>query len=221
MKAKTLIASSILAASAVASSVAMAEHEFTGNIGFTNNYIWRGVTQSSDISAISGGIDYGYEGFYAGTWLSSLDGGQYEQDLYAGYGFDWSATSWDIGYIEYTYPVSDAELDFGEVYLNFGWNWLSAGAAYTVSKEVTTDYENDIYLFVAGEWEVSGLALGALYGDYDFDDPAAEDYAHYKLYLSKNDFTFAVDKNDQTDTGAGEDDLRFTVSYSKPFDLLK
>ena len=66
MKMKTLIASSVLAASAVTSSVAMAEHELSGNIGFTNNYIWRGVSQSVGDAAISGGIDYGYKGFYVG-----------------------------------------------------------------------------------------------------------------------------------------------------------
>ena len=222
MKVKSLIATSVLAASAMASSVAMAESEFTGNIGFTNNYIWRGVTQSDDLAAISGGIDYGYKGFYAGTWLSSLGGSQYEQDLYAGYGFDLGPTSWDVGYIAYTYPITDVELDFAEVYLNFGWQWLSAGVAYTVSYEADVANENDIYAYVAGEWELaSGMALGALYGNYDYDEPTAEDYAHYQLYLTKNDFKFAVDQNDKTNTGAGEDDMRFTVSYSKSFDLLK
>jgi uncharacterized protein (TIGR02001 family) len=227
MKVKSLIAGSVLAASAVTSSVAMAEHEFTGNLGLTSNYIWRGVTQTGDQAAIQGGIDYGYQGFYAGAWASNVtwttpEG--YEIDLYAGYGFDWGQTSWDIGYIQYMYPVGDEENDFGEAYLNFGWNWLSAGVAYTVSKEVTTDYENDIYLYVAGEWQVGkSVALGALYGDYDFDDPATTDYAHYQVYLTAHDFTFALDQNDLDETvpGDGTDDMRFTVSYSKSFDFLK
>ena len=31
------------------------------NIGATSNYLWRGVTQSSDDGAISGGLDYSHD----------------------------------------------------------------------------------------------------------------------------------------------------------------
>jgi uncharacterized protein (TIGR02001 family) len=220
MKVKSLIAGSVLAASTVASGVALAESPLTANIGFTSNYLWRGVTQSSDISAISGGIDYAHDsGFYAGTWLSSLDGGQYEQDWYAGFGFDAGPVGLDVGYILYTYPIADAQSDFSEVYLNAGWEWLSAGVAYTVDTDWGGD-DSDLYYFAGADFDIyKGLMLGLVYGKYDFDDAAAEDYAHWQVSLSKSDFTFALDQNDITDTGAGEDDMRFSVSYSKSFDL--
>ena len=221
-KAKTLMVCSVLAASAGLSQVAQAESPLTGNIGFTSNYIWRGVTQGADESAISGGIDYAHSsGFYVGTWVSSLGGGsQYEQDLYAGFGFDAGPVGLDIGYIQYMYPVGNANLDFSEVYVNASWNVLSFGAAYTVDTDAGGQ-DSNLYLSVGAEFEVAkGLTLGLLYGDYDFDDPAAEDYSHYQVSLSKDDFTFALDKNDLTNTGAGEDDVRFTVSYSKSFDLI-
>ena len=235
MKVKSLIASSVLAASAMGSSVAVAEYELSGNIGLTSNYIWRGVTQSSDEAAISGGIDFGYKGFYAGTWVSSLsqsaevsgipatlsESTQYEQDWYAGYGFDLGPTSWDVGYIMYTYPIADAQSDFSEVYLNFGWTWLSAGVAYTVDTDWGGD-DADLYYYVGADFDIkNGLMLGLLYGSYDFDDAAAEDYAHYKVSLSKDDFTFAYEQNDIEPAvgGAGIDDPRFTVSWSKSFDL--
>lgn len=218
MKATTILASAVLAASSVTSTAVMAE--LSGNIGFTSNYLWRGVTQSNDEAAISGGIDYAHEsGFYAGTWVSNLAGAQYEQDWYAGYGFAAGEVDLDAGYIAYTYPVGNANLDFSEVYLNAGYQAFSAGLAYTVD----TDWggqDSDLYLHVGAEFEVKkDLMLGLVYGDYDFDDPATEDYAHWQVSLSKDDFTFALDKNDKTDTGAGEDDMRFSVSYSKSFDL--
>ena len=73
MKAKTLIACSILAASTIVSSVALAEESpFTGNISFTSNYIWRGFSLSNDNAAIQGGLDYNWDaGFYVGTWVST------------------------------------------------------------------------------------------------------------------------------------------------------
>ena len=41
---------------------------FSANVAFTNDYIWRGMTQSNG-TAIQGGFDYESEsGFYAGIW---------------------------------------------------------------------------------------------------------------------------------------------------------
>ena len=219
---KTLMACSVLAASTGLSSMAVAESPLTGNIGFTSNYIWRGVTQGSDESAISGGIDYAHEaGFYVGTWVSSIGGGsQYEQDLYAGYGFEAGPVGLDVGYIQYMYPVGNANLDFSEAYVNGSWKMLSFGAALTVDTDAGGQ-DDDMYLYVGADFEIAkGLNLGLVYGDYDYDNPATEDYSHFQVSLSKDDFTFALDQNDLNDTGAGEDDMRFTVSYSKSFDLL-
>lgn len=216
-KANALLVGTILAASTVASNVAVAE--LSGNVGFTSNYIWRGVTQGSDDSAISGGVDYAHDsGLYAGTWVSSLGGGsQYEQDLYAGYGFDAGPVGMDVGYIQYMYPVGDVDLDFSELYVNASFEMLTAGVAMTIDKEGSTAYEDDMYLYVSADFEVKeGLSLGLVYGDYDFDDPSSTDYSHYQVSLSRDDFVFAFDQNDM-DGAVG--DSRFTVSYSKSFDL--
>lgn len=216
-KSNAILLGTVLAASTVASNVAVAE--LSGNVGFTSNYIWRGVTQTNDDSAISGGIDYAHEsGLYLGTWVSSLgDAGQYEQDIYLGYGFEAGPVGLDVGYISYMYPVGDVDLDFDELYVNASYEMVTVGAAMTMDKEASTQYEDDLYIYASAEFEVKkDLALGLLYGDYDFDDPAATDYSHYQVSLSKDDFVFAYDKNDM-DGAAG--DARFTVSYSKSFDL--
>ena len=227
MKVKSLIATSVLAASAMGSSVAMAEaeYEFTGNIGVTSNYLWRGITQTNEQAAIQGGLDWGYKGFYVGTWLSNVSWTTpegYEADVYAGYGFDFGPTSWDVGYIAYMYPLSTPNgEDFSEVYLNASWTWLSAGIAYNVDSDAGGD-DSHKYYYVAADFEVGkGLGLGALIGSYDFDGGSAADYTHYQVSLSKDDFTFALDGND-TDTavwGANSDEWRATVSWSKSFDL--
>ena len=64
---------------------AKAESSLEGNIGFTNNYVWRGMTQTDDQAAISGGLDFSAGGFYAGTWASNVDFADdtnSEQDVY-------------------------------------------------------------------------------------------------------------------------------------------
>ena len=61
--------------------------EITGNATVTNNYLWRGLTQTSNNAAVQGGIDYAHDsGFYIGTWVSNVnyaagDVFSYEHDI--------------------------------------------------------------------------------------------------------------------------------------------
>lgn len=218
---------SVLAASTLVSGAAFAE--VTGNVGVTSNYIWRGIPQSGDDSAISGGLDYAHDsGLYAGTWTSSIGGnGQYELDLYAGFAGEVSGFSYDVGAINYMYPLDDdAELDFAEVYGSVGYGPVTAFVAYTVSKEADVDDENDLYVSLAANFDLKeDLALGLLVGSYDLEDSAAEDITHYQVSLTKSlgdvgDFTFAVDKaSDYVDDTTVDEDPRVSVSFSKGFDL--
>lgn len=218
-KLHKIIAASLLAsASTAGSGVVLAESPLTANIGVTSNYIWRGVTQSTDLAAVSGGIDYAHaSGAYVGTWVSNLSGNQYEQDLYVGYGFGAGPVGLDVGYIKYMYPVgATAQLDFDELYVNASFNMFTAGVALTMNKEAG-GAEDDMYMYVGAEFEVKeGLTLGLTYGDYDIDGGSASDYSHMKVSLSKDDFTFAYDDNDQTGAAG---DPRISVSWSKGFDL--
>ncbi|MGB5602490.1 MAG: TorF family putative porin [Gammaproteobacteria bacterium] len=98
------ISLSAAVAAALASGVAVAE--VTGNAAITNNYIWRGVTQTKDQAAGQGGVDWGHSsGFYAGTWLSNVDfsglGDGYEMDLYAGFGGEVGGFGYDLGVLTY------------------------------------------------------------------------------------------------------------------------
>ncbi len=214
---KTIALTTVLGASLVAGANAQAG-SLSGNIGVTSNYIFRGLTQGSDDSAVQGGIDYDHgNGFYAGTWLSSLGASnQYEMDLYAGYGFTAGGVDLDVGYITYTYPVGAAQSDIDEIYVNASYQNFGAGLALTISKESGV-YEDDRYLYVSAEFELKkDLTLTVLYGDYDFDDPASTDYSHIQLALAKGDFTFAYDSNDLPGAAG---DARFTVSWGQSFDL--
>jgi len=228
---KTLLLSGVLAASSVAATVQAADAPLTGNFAATSNYIWRGITQTSDEAAVSGGIDYAHgSGFYIGTWISSLGGnstpatgnGSYEHDIYAGYGMEVGPVGMDFGTILYRYPVSSAvESDFQEIYANFSYEAFEAGVALTIDKEATTSFEDDLYVWGSFSTEIKkDLTLGLTVGNYDYDDPASEDYTHYQVSLSKGDFTFALDKNDLTDSANnGADDLRISLSWSQGFDL--
>lgn len=54
------------------SSIAAAE--VSGNISLTNDYRFRGVSQTAGDFAVQGGIDWSFEsGFSVGAWASNLD----------------------------------------------------------------------------------------------------------------------------------------------------
>ena len=217
----TMISSALFGSSLLLSSAASAE--FTGNVGVTSNYLWRGMTQTDNMPAVSGGLDAEMGGLSFGTWVSNVswtDTDGYEVDFYAAYGGDIGAVSYSVGAIYYMYPVGDGEDDFTEVNASLGSGPVTANVAYTVSKEADTDFENDLYYSLGAEFEVSsGLTLSGLVGYYDFDDPSSDDQTNYQLALAKDlgDFggvTFAFD-----DTDADDSDALLTVSWSKSFDL--
>lgn len=217
-----------LIAAAVGCSLGLATQasaEVEANIGVASNYIWRGVTQTSDQAAVSGGLDYTSGGFYLGTWASNVDfsgtGDGYELDLYGGYGAEIGSFGYDVGYIYYAYP-SIEDSDFSEVYLNGSFGIFSAGIAYTVDADFTDqDY---LYINGAADFELTPeYGLSIYVGNYDLDGDTIgafndDSYVHYGAALSKGDFTFAVDKNDIDDgPGATTDDPRVSVAWSKTF----
>jgi uncharacterized protein (TIGR02001 family) len=208
------------------SSVAAAE--ISANIGVTSNYVWRGLTQSANSTAFSGGIDYSHDsGLYAGTWMSEA-WDDYELDFYGGYGGEISGVSYDAGLIYYSYS-SDSESDFAEINANVGWNFLSAGFAYVITAEDAVEaVEEDLYFYIGGSYDLPedfsiGLTVGFVEPDGD-GDADGDDYMHYQIDVGKSagdfgDVTFSLSDTDLDDTDApGEDsDMRFFVSYSKEF----
>ena len=227
---KTLVniaLTSALVAVSITAPSAFAVEGLSANVGATSNYLWRGVTQTDDAAAISGGIDYAHEsGFYAGTWASNVDFGDdasAELDFYLGFGGELGqGFGYDVGYIYYAYPDSAQtdstnEYDFGEVYGSLSYSYFSVSANYGVNNDDGAEWaDSALYISADAELEVAeGLTLALHIGDYSFDDDyKSDDYSDYGVSLSKDGFTFAV-----SDTDMDNDDLKFTVSYSIDIDL--
>lgn len=227
---KTLVniaLSSALLAGSITAPTVFAVEGLSANVGATSNYLWRGVTQTDDAAAISGGIDYAHEsGFYAGTWASNVDFGDdasAELDFYLGFGGELGqGVGYDVGYIYYAYPDSAQtdstnEYDFGEVYGSLSYSYFSISANYGVNNDDGAKWaDSALYISAYAEFEVAeGLTLALHIGDYSFDDAyKSDDYSDYGVSLSKDGFTFAV-----SDTDMDNDDVKFTVSYSIDIDL--
>lgn len=237
-KLKTIAAATTIASAALATP-AMAG-DLSANASVTNNYIWRGLTQTENESAVQGGIDYaGDSGFYVGTWVSNVNYGagdvySYEHDVYGGYAFEAGGVSWDIGYLYYNYD-KEAEFDFGEVYIQMGIGGFGLGAWVLTNTEADEGVGQDFgageayyvsadYGFTVGDGIDIGLHVG--YHDGDFVEAfngVDGGYADYNISLSKGGFGFMI-----SDTNAGggaaeggfdNDEVKFVVSYSVDIDL--
>ena len=211
---KRLAVPAVMTLSMFISGVAVAE--VAGNIGATSNYIWRGLPQSGDEAAISGGLDYASDmGIYVGTWTSSIGGGgQYEIDYYGGYSGETNDIGYDVGAILYSYPIdSSVEADFTEVYLGGSYSYFSAKFSTVVDTESGTNDTGD-YIEVAMDYPLPqdyslGVHFGSASGDFYPDD-----YTDWMLSVSKDEFSFAFTG---TDLSGNAGDPRAVVSWSKSY----
>jgi uncharacterized protein (TIGR02001 family) len=82
--------------------------KLSANIALATEYVFRGISQTSEGPAVQGGFDATCGRFYAGVWASNLDWNEpntdIEMDWYAGIKPVTGRITWDLGVIYYTYP---------------------------------------------------------------------------------------------------------------------
>lgn len=225
-----LLTSLILVALA-APSVAMAEDAspVSVNVGFTTDYIFRGISQTSASPAIQGGVDYAHDsGFHAGVWASNVSwisdftpgiSSSLEVDTYFGFGNSFAEDfSYDVGYVRYNYPGSNypvgyVKADTDEVYGSLGYKWFTAKYSYGLGKFLGVSGAagtNYIELGASVPLADSGFTIDAHIGKQTYKGNAADalalagttpTYTDYKLAVSKDfgDYSFALA---YTDTNA-------------------
>jgi uncharacterized protein (TIGR02001 family) len=177
-----------LAAVALSLAALSAQAEVTGNVAVVSDYNWRGISQSAGDPALQAGIDYAHDsGFYVGAWGSNVDFGDccdenVEVDLYTGFrGGD--AVTWDVGLIYYFYPGAD-DLDFPEIYVGLGWEWLSGKISY--SNDFGNYDESAFYYEANAAYDLpANFGINAHVGFSDGDGIEA-------AYLQDNYFDWAV-----------------------------
>jgi len=235
---KKYVPSAALALLAVAGAATEARAEISANVALVSEYRFRGISQSNENPALQGGFDYAFEnGFYVGTWGSSVDfdstedfNGSLELDFYGGWGTDiGDNSSIDLGFIYYGYPGDDAGLDgdYSEIYVNYGWRDLSLGVAYS------DDYYGGSgafwYLQANYDWSFAenwALSLHVGYNDFDEDVFLSSDKGNYTDYSVGLTWSVAgvdvglawvgtdLDDEDVFGTDWGDDTAVFSLSKS-------
>lgn len=190
-------------------------HTLSANVGFTTDYVFRGISQTSGNPAIQGGIDYGHSsGLYAGIWGSNVSwitdfgatgSASLELDTYFGFRNSLASEfSYDVGFIRYNYPGSytpaagTVKADTDEIYGAIGYKWITAkyshglGKFLTVSDAAGTNYVEINASIPLGD---TGITLGAHAGKQTYKGTAADalaaagtsaTYSDYKLTVAKD-----------------------------------
>jgi uncharacterized protein (TIGR02001 family) len=234
---KTLLASGLLIATGAAQA------DVSANLGVQSNYYFRGVSQTGNKAAVSGGADYNHDsGFYLGTWASNVDFGtkaDMEIDLYTGFGGDIgdSGFNYDLSVWYYWYPGAGGDeqggdLDYTEVSGSLGWNWLTATIAYTVDSENSDAgpfTEDDIYYNLTADlpFDMAGFTPSVFVGHYAFDDDGDAccgdmDYTHWGVGVSKDagdfgSFSLNYEQVDDVTFVNPDDNPNFWVGWAKDF----
>lgn len=164
---------------------------FTANLSLTNDYRYRGISQSNFRPAIQGGFDYAHSsGFYLGNWNSSISwisdaaslagnnaSAPIEMDFYGGFKYEWSkGFVADVGILQYYYPTTNlsafaANPNTTELYAaqNFTFDAVTgfikfswaASTLFGTANSVGSNYTDLTVNYDTGVW---GLSLNAHVG---------------------------------------------------------
>ena len=182
----TLTAAASFAQSAPASASAFTT---TGNLSYTSDYVFRGITQNGGKTALQGGFDVAHSsGFTAGVWASNVNwtNTTLEVDLYANYGFSLSKDfSASVGYLAYVYE-GNSSLNTGEINAAVSAYGFTAKISHAVTDYFGIAGSGTQYYELNYAYEVAaikGLSLGLHYGITDGKSAASND-KEYSIALS-------------------------------------
>ena len=229
---KTLTAAALATVSGIA-----AADDISANVSLASDYIWRGVSQTNEKPAISGGFDYSHDfepvSWYIGTWASNVDpsffGGKHspstELDLYTGVTGELGEFSYDAGWLRYFYPGGSSN-DTTEWKIGGGWKWF--GVTYYYSDDWFGTHDSSSRIEGSFDYDLPyeiGLSasIGNNYGD-GTEDFFTDSYVDWSLGLSKTwmgvDWGLAYTDTDISKSHCGGEDLcdaHYEASMSKSF----
>lgn len=156
--------------------------DVTGNVALTSDYVFRGVSQTSENPAISAGVDATFGSFYAGGWASNVDFGDdtdAEVDVYGGWRSELSGWTVDLGGVAYLYTGQPDSADYDYVELKaaasraVGPATLGVAAYWSpdffgASEDEATYLEANAAFTPADRWTVSA-AVGRQWVSSDLD----------------------------------------------------
>ena len=207
---------------------------FSGSILLTNDYVFRGISQTDDVPAIQGSIDWSHDiGAHLGVWGSNVKftDASIELDYTAGFGTSIDKFSWDLSAIYYHYPgaASNLNYDYWEVAPSIGYDFgfMSTSLGANFSPEYFGDSGDATYLHAGVEIPLGkSFALAGNIGHQWIDNNTnwgTDDYLDWSVSLSAAfegfDFSIGYTDTDLSDAQCSNGDScgLFLFSISRSF----
>lgn len=198
---RSLLACALLGmtGSALAQEAEEAEPAWTFSAGVTatTDYLFRGVSQSSELPAIQPEVGVSHaSGLFLGIWGSNIDydtpgsGWDTEIDYTIGWSFGLPAdTALDVYFTYYTYPGSKPgfELEYGEWIADYSFaEYFTATLAYT--SNYFSSSESSFYYRAGAEFPLgeTGFNVGGGVGYNDTSKAAGSDYIDYQVGINRS-----------------------------------
>ncbi len=209
---KKLIGTGVILLAALQTQNALAQ-EWSANLGFNSEYIFRGIPQKS--SSAFGGVDFAAGGFSAGAWTADVGDGL-EVDLYGAYAIEAGDWGFSVGGTWYTYTGGFDE-DYLEANVGVSWKFLSFDAAFgRYDTDPSQDYQ--FYSVTASHNGFHGT-IGTFAGDFDgtyYEAGYGNDLTVKETYLF--DYGITVVYSDSTLLG-GDSDTNLNFQIMRTFDF--
>jgi len=185
---KAILSTAVVAA--LFANTALAELNVDAEVALTNDYRFRGISQTDEEAAVQGGMTVGHStGVYAGVWASSMQSGA-ELDYFVGYSLDVASVNVDAEYRMYDYTGKYAvDPDYEE------WSVTASAMGASVGVIYSDDYSGTGAEYTrygaAYNLPVGPLVLHAHAGLNDFDETYAnlygeDQYVDYEVAASMN-----------------------------------
>lgn len=177
------------------------ESPISWSLAVTNDYVFRGVSQTDEKPAVQAGITYTFPvGIYVGAWASNVDfgdgGPDVELDGYVGYNTDLN-DQWnlDLSVVRYTYHGADD--DYGDIDYNEYIGKIAYAATDTIGLTGTFAYANDygntgadeFYYNLGSSFDVGNgvsLNVGAGYTTIEAEEGGTVDYFDGSVSVSRD-----------------------------------
>lgn len=170
---------------------------FVGNVGWTTDYLFRGLTQTAHDPAIQGSIEYDHEsGIYIGVWGSSINfvdtvgnQAQLETDFYGGWRGSSDALSYGIGAIGYYY-VDTTGVNYAEATASLGYDFGVVNVTGSVFYTPEYTFNSGDAVYVSGDAGVpiwKSVSVGLHVGHQSIDKNAnfgTPDYTDWSIALN-------------------------------------
>ena len=165
-------------------------------MAFTTNYVFRGISQTSNLPAVQGSLTYTFPiGIYLNMWGSNVkfanSTASIEIDTILGIRRSIGENfTYDINIDRYNYP-SQSNLAYNELNTLFNYHFLQAGVSY--SSNVYNSHNSGLYINgginyqIPQKWafNLKDVSFLALVGRYKLGYAAGNSYTDYNIALNK------------------------------------